>query len=137
MKRVCRWVVPISIGLTGLAMAAEAPKPAPAPAPASTANNPAAAGMRAYVDPETGQLVSAPVSQAQAKALDAQFQSDPDRVEEVRKADGSVEWKLNGQADSALVARRTASGKLEMVCAEHGVVHDHAAVQAQGGRDEQ
>ncbi len=95
------------------------------------------AGMKAYVDPETGQLVSRPTTQADAAALDSAFKEDYSKIQEINKADGSTEWVFNGQVDSALVARRGQDGKLEVVCAEHGVVHDHLeAPVAQGGRDE-
>ena len=97
----------------------------------------AQSGMKVYVDPETGQLTSRAATQADAAALDSQFQQDFSKIQEIQKADGSTEWVFNGQVDSALVARRGADGKLEMVCAEHGVVHDHlAAPVANGARDE-
>ena len=97
----------------------------------------AQSGMKVYVDPETGQLTSRPATQADAAALDSQFQQDFSKIQEIQKADGSTEWVFNGQVDSALVARRGADGKLEMVCAEHGVVHDQLAAPATtGARDE-
>ena len=127
------WIVMIATG-TNLVIAAppqEAPK---AKAEVSVAGQ---AGMKAYVDPETGQLVSRPTTQADAAALDSAFKEDFSKIQEINKADGSTEWIFNGQVDSALVARRSQSGKLEVVCTEHGVVHDHLeAPVAQGGRDE-
>jgi hypothetical protein len=98
----------------------------------------AQSGMKAYVDPQTGQLTSQPRTQAEAASLDSAFQEDYSKIQEIHKADGSIEWVFNGQVDSAIVAKRGADGKLEVVCAEHGVVHDHlkAPVTAQGGRDE-
>jgi hypothetical protein len=108
--------------------------------PSKTKPAPPAAGqaaMKAYVDPETGQLTSRPATQADADALNAPFQDDPGKVQEIRKADGSTEWILNGQADSALIATRGTDGKLEIACAEHGVVDEHAKAPAEkGGRDE-
>ena len=93
--------------------------------------------MRAYVDPETGQLTSRPTSQADAAALDAPFKEDYSKIQEIHKADGSTEWIFNGQVDSAIVAKRGADGQLEIECAEHGAVHDHLkAPVRQGGRDD-
>lgn len=95
------------------------------------------AGMKAYVDPETGQLTSRPTTQVDAGALDAQFKVDLSKIQEVKKADGSTEWLFNGQADSALIATRGADGKIGIVCAEHGVMHDHfVAPTTTGARDD-
>ncbi len=97
----------------------------------------AQSGMKAYVNPETGQLTSRPATQADAAALDSAFKEDYSKIQEIHKADGSTEWIFNGQVDSALVATRGADGKIGIVCAEHGIVHDHlAAPLANGGRDE-
>lgn len=125
------------LGLALLAGAAGAvadeQKSTPAPAPAN-----AQSAVKAYVDPETGALRNSPAHPADATALDQAFTQDSNKVQEIRKADGSTEWILNGQADSALVATRGSDGKLRVTCSEHGQVHDHAApVQNQGGRDEQ
>jgi hypothetical protein len=99
----------------------------------------AQAGMKAYVDPETGQLVSRPTTAADAAALDSAFQEDYSKIQEIHKADGSTEWVFNGQVDSAMVATRGADGKLMVTCQEHGVVHDHLDAPVPvglGGRDE-
>ncbi len=94
-------------------------------------------GMRAYVDPETGQLTSRPTTEVDAASLDAQFQPDKSKIQEIKRADGSTEWLFNGQADSAVIATRGADGKIGIVCAEHGIVHDHiAAPAATGARDD-
>jgi hypothetical protein len=93
--------------------------------------------MKAYVDPETGQLTSRPATQADAASAGAMFQEDYSKIQEIHKADGSTEWIFNGQVDSAIVARRGADGQLEIGCAEHGLVHDHLMAPArQGGRDD-
>ena len=107
------------------------------PAKAASSPNAAQAGMKAYVDPQTGQLISRPPTPAEAAKLDSAFKEDYSKIQEIHKADGSTEWIFNGQVDSALVARVGADGKVEMVCSEHGVVHDHpVAPLSQGGRDE-
>lgn len=96
----------------------------------------AQAGMKAYVDPETGQLTSRPTTQADAAALDSQFKEDFSKIQEIKKSDGSTEWVFNGQVDSALIATRGADGKIGIACSEHGVVHDHLAAPTKGGSDE-
>lgn len=126
------------LGITLLASAAAAvadeQKATPPHAPPANAQS----AVKAYVDPETGALRSSPANPADAQALDQAFVPDNSKVQEIRKADGSIEWVLNGQADSTLVATRGSDGKLRVTCAEHGTVHDHAApMQNQGGRDEQ
>lgn len=128
------WVVAIALG-ANLAIAAPEQDGTRAQDKESGA---AQAGMKAYVDPETGQLVSRPTTQADAVALDSAFTEDYSKIQEIHKADGSTEWIFNGQVDSAVVARRGADGKLRVVCAEHGVVHDLLkAPTSQGVRDEQ
>jgi hypothetical protein len=102
--------------------------------PQTTVNESA---VKMYVDPESGRLVSRPANATQAAALDGQFQQDFSKVQEIHKTDGSIEWVFNGQVDSALVAKRDANGKLQIVCSEHGQVHDHLnAPLAKGKRDD-
>lgn len=113
--------------------AADEQKATPTPTPPANAQS----GVKAYVDPETGALRNSPANPADSRALDQAFIPDNSKVQEIRKADGSVEWILNGQADSTLIATRGSDGKLRVTCAEHGTVHDHAPIQNAGGRDEQ
>ena len=90
MKQLLRLgvIAAITCG-TGLAQAGEPP----AEKTQTTANESA---VKMYVDPESGQLVNRPANAAQAAALDAQFQQDFSKVQEIHKADGSIEWVFNG-----------------------------------------
>ena len=101
--------------------------------PASDAD----AGMRAYVDPETGTLTDRPVTAKQARdAAAAMPTGDASKVRMIQHANGMREYQLNGQADEALVAVVGADGKIEYRCAAHGVVHDHAtALQPETAND--
>ena len=123
------------MGAGSNAAVADSPKTEPAKAaPSPTA---AQSGMKVYVDPQTGQLTSRPPSQAEAAKLDSAFKEDFSKIQEIHKADGSTEWIFNGQVDSAMVAKVGADGKVEVVCSEHGLVHDHLVAPVnQGGRDE-
>lgn len=94
-------------------------------APVKHSPTPAESGMKAYVDPETGALTGKPGSKAQAEAT-ALPAPDMSKIQEIRHADGSLEWVFNGQAEEALVATRGSDGTLKVRCAQHGVVHDHA-----------
>ncbi|HVJ61260.1 MAG TPA: hypothetical protein VM555_00915 [Tahibacter sp.] len=116
----------------GTMLAASAYAGADKPA-AQTAEPAAQSAMRAYVDPETGRLVGKPVTEQQARAAAADagtFSADPAKVTRVDHANGMRQYKLNGQADEALVAVVRADGSLEYRCSEHGVVagqpHDFA-----------
>ncbi len=130
---VCGFVTAMALGAS-FALA-DSPKQDKTPETEKSSN--AQSSMKAYVDPETGQLTSRPTTQADAAALDSQFKEDFSKIQEIQKADGSTEWIFNGQVDSALVATRGADGKIGIVCAEHGVVHDHlAAPVVKGDRDE-
>lgn len=109
------------------AVAAPPTKPAPAAdaAQASTATPAASAGLRAYIDPETGRLVERPVTAEQQRAA-VQDIAAPDfsKIQEIRHADGSIETIFNGQVDNALIATVGKDGKVSMHCSEPG--HDHA-----------
>ncbi len=110
------------------AVAAPPTKPAPVAdaAPASTVTPAASAGLRAYIDPETGRLVERPVTTEQQRAA-AQDIAAPDfsKIQEIRHPDGSIETIFNGQVDNALIATVGKDGKVSMHCSEAG--HDHAA----------
>ena len=85
--------------------------------------------MRAYVDPESGQLVGAPVTpQQKADAARATSIEDYSKIQTIEKADGSTEWVFNDQVMESVVATRDADGKLQVKCVEHGMVHDDAAL---------
>lgn len=106
--------------------------------PAKNASDaPADAGMRAYVDPETGTLVDRPVTAKQKRdAAAAVTTGDASKVRMIQHANGMRTYQLNGQADEALVAVVGADGRIEYRCAAHGVAHDHAAaIQPESAND--
>lgn len=78
--------------------------------------------MRAYVDPETGKLVDRPVTPAQLReAVRDARAPDATKVTRIDRANGTRQYKLNGQADEALVATVRPDGSFEYRCSEHGV----------------
>lgn len=103
----------------------------------SAAGNPptvAESGMKAYVDPETGGLVSKAVTPAQARAA-ALPAPDMSKIQEIRHADGSIEWLFNGQSEEAMVVSRQQDGSLKLRCGVHGVIHDHETTTAETAND--
>lgn len=87
--------------------------------------------MRAYIDPETGKLVDRPVTPEQAReAARDMLVPDAAKVTKIEHANGMRQYKLNGQADEALVATVRPDGTLEYRCSEHGLAvgqsHDFA-----------
>ena len=106
------------LSIASAANAADAPRPANAP----TAQPPAAnSGMRAHIDPKTGELTETPTAPQRPE----RSTFDASKVEEIRHADGMVEYRFNGQADSTQTAQVDADGKLAVRCAEHGVQESH------------
>lgn len=95
-------------------------------------------GFRVYVDPETGRLVSAPVTDEQraAAAGDNAFSQDTSRVTEAVATDGSKMYILNGEFELALSAEIDASGKRHFACgdASHAALlpDEHAMAHAPG-----
>jgi hypothetical protein len=108
-----------------------------AQAPAAAADDGAQAAMRAYVDPETGRLVDRPVTAEQARdAARIAPTGDASKVTKVDLANGARQYKLNGQADEALVAHVRADGSLEYRCSEHGVIAGQAHEPAKETRND-
>ena len=90
----------------------------------------AAAGMRAYVDPATGKLVSQPVTaeqQRQATASDPAFGQDSSDLRVVQMPDGSTMMDLQGRFQQATVAAKQADGSLSTYCndADHRSLGQH------------
>jgi hypothetical protein len=103
-----------------------------APPPAKDSESTVSEGMRAYVDPETGQLTSVP-------GKDAALPTPERRMELIERIDhpnGMVQVNFHGQADEYMVAKRKDDGSLATWCAEHGEVHAHEAIAAEGRDDE-
>ena len=113
------------------------------PAPVAEAN-PARAesGMRAYIDPETGQLTNAPATDAQRQQASSDnllFREDDVGLVEIHKADGSSMIRLEGRYQQATVAQTSADGQLQTYCsdADHLDIGKHTHPVAAGPtRDE-
>jgi hypothetical protein len=97
----------------------------------------AAAGMRAYVDPATGKLVSQPVTaeqQRQATASEPAFSQDSSDLRVVQMPDGSTMMDLQGRFQQATVAAKQTDGSLRTYCndADHLALgkHRHDATSA-------
>lgn len=96
-------------------------KAAEAPAASSAAES----GLRVYVDPQSGELVSQPVTEEQrqqAAATEAAFNQDNSDLVSVRMPDGSVMVDLQGRFQQATVATVQADGSIRTYCADA----DHA-----------
>ena len=82
------------------------------------------ASMRAYLDPETGELTVG-VMPAGELALDADTQNalrrDSEGLQSVRHADGSVSMDLQGRFQSVSVARVDENGKITM-CSDNAAI---------------
>ena len=87
----------------------------------SGTESPGTAGMRAYLDPETGELVTGPLP-AGALQLDAETENalrrDSEGLEFKHHADGSVSVDLQGRFQHASVARIDENGKI-IVCSDN------------------
>lgn len=89
------------------------------PVAAAKSESNANVGMRVYVDPDTGELVSQPVTSEQraaAQATDALFVDNPNAIVESVAVDGSRMLILNGQHEMAMTATVDATGKRHVQC---------------------
>jgi hypothetical protein len=78
-----------------------------------------ASGLRVFIDPETGQLVSQPITEAQKKAVEAvdpSFRQDDEGLQIVYFADGSSMMDLQGRFQQATVAEAQPDGSLRTYC---------------------
>ncbi len=113
---------PISIATLLLAGLCAAPVHAETPpTEAETAASSNAEGMRAYIDPETGELTSQPSDNVRALELVPQMHL----IEEIQHANGMTEWRFNGQANEAMVATVGKDGTVSAHCAVHGKADGH------------
>lgn len=99
------------------AQAADTPKTAATPAQAKAPE--ATNAMRAHIDPKTGELTETPIAPQRPQNLTTY----PSKVEEIQHADGMIEYRLNGEADSTQTASLDAAGNVAVHCAEHGTTH--------------
>ncbi len=97
-------------------------------------------GLRAFVDPETGELTSTPTRQqieqlerliAQRALIDAEtpLSRSSAGLETFALANGGRGVHLQGRFQSALVVRRTDHGELELTCRDDAseTPHEHRA----------
>lgn len=88
---------------------------------AATEAAPGTASLRAYLDPETGELAMGMVP-AEETALDPDTQNalrrDSEGLVQVRHADGSVSMDLQGRFQSVSIVRLNADGTVT-VCADN------------------
>ncbi len=105
-----------------------------APSAGANASAPLASqGVRAYLDPVTGEMVDGPVTpeqRAQAEVLPA---PDYSRVTFEPRADGSVIAYSNGQFQSTTTITLDADGKARIGCTQTGdhAQHGHPAPSAE------
>ncbi|PIV34319.1 MAG: hypothetical protein COS34_04675 [Lysobacterales bacterium CG02_land_8_20_14_3_00_62_12] len=90
----------------------------------------AQAGMRAYVDPATGKLVSQPVTaeqKRQATTVDPAFSQDSSDLRVVQMPDGSTMMDLQGRFQQATVVAKQSDGSLSTYCndADHLTLGTH------------
>jgi hypothetical protein len=98
----------------------------PAAEPRVAKEAPAAAGLRVYFDPETGEITSVP-PQSEVVPLAGAQQVRPDRLPEITLADGSVMVRLDERFEETTVMSIDANGRRVVTCAQHpGQVHAHA-----------
>jgi hypothetical protein len=124
----------ICIALLSVTLAGTAAADQGAAEKAQPENVQAEAGMRVYVDPETGQLTSTPVTpeqRAQAESSEA-FRQDDTGLRVVHMPDGSSMMDLQGRFEQATAAQVTAEGKLQTYCsdADHLKLGQHAHADA-------
>lgn len=100
----------------------------PATTAAAAENAPGTASLRAFIDPETGELAMGMVP-AGEEALDADTQNalrrDTEGLEQVRHADGSVSMDLQGRFQNVSIARKNPDGTFT-VCADNAEAVQHA-----------
>ncbi|MGB8635615.1 MAG: hypothetical protein WCD36_10060 [Rhodanobacteraceae bacterium] len=110
---------------TGMAQAADQKAKAKSSPPA------AQSGVKIYIDPATGEWSQTPVTaEQQHNAAASALPADASKVTQVMHADGSIEYRMNGQGMTAVTATRGADGKLHIMCSEHGLEHVHTAQPA-------
>lgn len=112
------------LGSAGVSIAAEKQSSNPPQQASAPVQAESSAAMRVFRDPETGELVSQPVTQAQRDALEADtaFDQFESRAVESVATDGSPMIILNGDAEVAMKVARDESGDLHTGCLEasHG-----------------
>ena len=103
-------------------------------------NNVAESGLRVYVDPQSGELVSQPITaeqRHQANSADAAFNQDTTDLVPVQMPDGSIMLDLQGRFQQATVATVQPDGSIRTYCndADHVAkgLHTHDAKAGAAG----
>lgn len=91
----------------------------PASLPATSEWAPGSAGLRAFIDPETGRLATGPAPAAEQ--LDPETENavrrDATGLTEEHRADGTVLVDLQGRFQSVVMVHRTADGR-NVICVD-------------------
>ena len=88
----------------------------PAAAPTGSGDG---AAMMVYLDPETGQRVSRPITEAQrqmSRSARARLNRSSEGLEVVHRPDGSMMVELQGRFQNTSVVRRGRDGSLHLEC---------------------
>lgn len=102
---------------TSAISAPPAPAAQPGQKPATNKTAPAAsAGMRVFIDPQTGQIIDHPVTAEQKRAAQqAQSVASP-VVQTIVHPNGMIETRLNGAANAQIVATSDGHGHVHLRC---------------------
>lgn len=127
MKNRATGIVSALLLITATANAFAADEKASEP---TATRNTAEAGLRVYVDPQSGELVSQPVTpeqRRQAANADAAFNQDTSDLVPVKMPDGSTMVDLQGRFQQATVATVQADGNIRTYCddADHLALGTH------------
>jgi len=104
-----RYLILAALGAAVAARADESAKAPRAPAPAS-------AGLRVYIDPDTGQRLEKPKSAAHRAIADDLPRRDDNRMKQIVVPGVGVMMKAEGQLQMTEFVHRDAGGKLASDC---------------------
>jgi hypothetical protein len=94
----------------------------------SSTSTPGTAGLRAYLDPETGELAVG-VAPAGVVELDAEMQNalrrDDEGLQVIRHANGAGSLDLQGRSPSVCVVRIDVNGN-QIICTDNAVGLEHS-----------
>ena len=89
------------------------------------------AAMMVYLDPQTGQRVNRPITEAQrqmARSARARLNRSSEGLEVVHRPDGSMTVDLQGRFQNTSVVRRASDGTLHLECDTDAEPPGHDAV---------